>query len=192
MSSSTTQLIDETLPLEAAGVHATGGAVSAYLELTKPRITFLVVVTAAAGFCLGSKAGVNFTQLLYLPAAIALLSSGIGTLNQYIERDVDRLMFRTRSRPLPAGRISPGRALTFGLILSVTGLAMLAVLVNWITAGLGILTMAAYLFGYTPLKTRSSLSTVVGAFPGAMPPMIGWASARGALGIEAWVLFAIL
>src|SRR5262245_41027779 len=116
MSSPTTQLIDEALPLEAS---ATGSAVSAYLELTKPRITFLVVVTAAAGFCLGSKAGVNFGHLLYLSAAIALLSSGIGTLNQYIERDLDGLMFRTRSRPLPAGRISAVRALVFGIVLSV-------------------------------------------------------------------------
>ena len=192
MSSPTTQLIDETLPLEAAGVHATGGAVSAYLELTKPRITFLVVVTAAAGFCLGSKAGVNFTHLLYLSAAIALLSSGIGTLNQYIERDLDRLMFRTRSRPLPAGRMSSVRALVFGIVLSVAGLATLAVLINWLTAVLGMVTLAAYLFGYTPLKTRSSLSTVVGAFPGAMPPLIGWAAATGKIGIEGVVLFAIL
>src|SRR5215469_15872255 len=153
MSSSTTQLIDETLPLEAAGVHATGGPVSAYLELTKPRITFLVVVTAAAGFCLGSKAGVNFSHLLYLSAAIALLSSGIGTLNQYIEPDLDSLMFRTRGRPLPAGRISPERALIFGVGLSLAGLAMLAALINVLTAALGLLTLAAYLFGYTPLKT---------------------------------------
>src|SRR5215471_3136475 len=192
MSSSTTQLIDETLPLEAAGVHATGGAVSAYLELTKPRITFLVVITAAAGFCLGSKTGVDFAHLLYLSGAIALLSSGIGTLNQYIERDLDGLMFRTRNRPLPAGRIPAVRALAFGVILSVWGLATLGLLVNWITAGLGALTLGAYLFGYTPLKTRSSLSTVVGAFPGAMPPMIGWAAATGKVGIEGLVLFAIL
>src|SRR6516162_5290998 len=136
MSSPTTQLIDETLPLEAAGVHASGGAISAYLELSKPRITFLVVVTAAAGFCLGSKAGVNFSHLLYLSAAIALLSSGIGTLNQYIERDLDRLMFRTRSRPLPAGRLSSDRALLFGVSLSVAGLATLAILINWLTAAL--------------------------------------------------------
>ena len=192
MGSIGTQLIDETIPLEASSPRESGSTLSAYLELTKPRITFLVVITAAAGFCLGSRTGVNFTHLLYLSAAIALLCSGIGTLNQYIERDLDGLMFRTRSRPLPAGRIQSGRALAFGVILSLAGLATLAVLVNWITAGLGILTLAAYLFGYTPLKTRSSLSTVVGAFPGAMPPMIGWAAATGKIGIEGLVLFAIL
>src|SRR5262249_19871237 len=126
-----TQLIDETITIEASGARESRGALSAYLELTKPRITFLVVITAAAGFCLGSKTGVNFAHLLYLSAAIALLSSGISTLNQYIERDLDRLMFRTRNRPLPAGRITPGRALTFGVILSVAGLATLAVLINW-------------------------------------------------------------
>src|SRR5262244_718608 len=147
MSSPTTQLIDEAIPVETSGARESGGAASAYLELTKPRITFLVVITAAAGFCLGSKAGVNFTHLLYLSAAIALLSSGIGTLNQYIERDLDRLMFRTRSRPLPAGRMSPARALVFGIVLSVAGLATLAVLINWLTAVLGMVTLAAYLFG---------------------------------------------
>jgi protoheme IX farnesyltransferase len=192
MASTSTQLIDEALPLETAGARESGGIASAYLELTKPRITFLVVITAAAGFCLGSKTGVSFAHLLYLSAAIALLSSGISTLNQYIERDLDGLMFRTRNRPLPAGRVSPGRALAFGLILSVAGLGTLAVLVNLITTVLGLLTLAAYLFGYTPMKTRSSLSTVVGAFPGAMPPLIGWAAATGRVGIEGMILFAIL
>src|SRR5215470_4434014 len=138
MGSIGTQLIDEKIPLEASSPRESGSTLSAYFELTKPRITFLVAITAAAGFCLGSKTGLNFAHLLYLSAAIALLSSGIGTLNQYIERDLDGMMFRTRSRPLPAGLISSGRALAFGVILSVAGLATLAVLVNWITAGLGI------------------------------------------------------
>jgi protoheme IX farnesyltransferase len=150
------------------------------------------VITAAAGFCLGSKVSINFAHLLYLSGAIALLSSGIGTLNQYLERDLDGLMFRTRARPLPAGRIPPGRALLFGIALSAAGLGMLAALINLLTAGMGLLTLAAYLFGYTPMKTRSSLSTVVGAFPGAMPPLIGWAAATGKVGIEGLILFAIL
>jgi protoheme IX farnesyltransferase len=192
MGSTSTQLIDEAMPLETSGTLESRGIASAYLELTKPRITFLVVITAAAGFCLGSKSGINFPHLLYLSGAIALLSSGIGTLNQYIERDLDRLMFRTRMRPLPAGRITSVRALGFGIILSVLGLGTLAILINWLTAGLGLLTLAAYLFGYTPMKTRSSLSTVLGAFPGAMPPLIGWAAATGRIGIEGLILFSIL
>src|SRR5262249_27559594 len=151
MGSPSTRLIDEPIQIEAPVEREAGGVASAYLELTKPRITFLVVVTAAAGFCLGSKAGVNFAHLLYLAGAIALLSSGIGTLNQYIERDLDGLMFRTRMRPLPAGRIPPGRALIFGVILSAAGIGALAVLVNLLTAGLGLLTLVAYLFGYTPM-----------------------------------------
>jgi protoheme IX farnesyltransferase len=184
--------MDETIQLERPGARESGGVASAYFELTKPRITFLVVITAAAGFCLGSKTGVDFARLLYLSGAIALLSSGIGTLNQYIERELDGLMFRTRMRPLPAGRITSGRALMFGIILSAVGLGMLAAFINLLAAGLGVLTLAAYLFGYTPLKTRSSLSTVVGAFPGAMPPLIGWAAATGKIGIEGLILFAIL
>jgi protoheme IX farnesyltransferase len=165
---------------------------SAYLELTKPRITTLVVLTAAAGFCLGSRGHVDFLRLSAMAGCIALLSSGISALNQYIERDLDGLMNRTKARPLPSGRLSSGKALLFGSALSAAGVILLALAINPLTALLGLLTLASYLFGYTPLKTRSSLSTVVGAFPGAMPPLIGWASARGELGVEAWVLFAIL
>jgi protoheme IX farnesyltransferase len=192
MGSIETQLLDEPISIETSSGGESAGWASAYLELTKPRITFLVVITAAAGFCLGSKIKVDLAHLAYLSGAIALLSSGIGTLNQYIERDLDRLMFRTRARPLPAGRLSSKRALLFGIGLSVTGLGTLAAFINVLTAGLGLLTLAAYLFGYTPMKTRSSLSTVVGAFPGAMPPLIGWAAATGRIGIEGLVLFAIL
>jgi protoheme IX farnesyltransferase len=165
---------------------------SAYLELTKPRITFLVVLTAAAGFCIGSKGGVNFGRLALVSAGIALLSSGISTLNQYMERDLDGLMSRTRYRPLPTGKLTPLNALLFGAALSALGILFLAVFISALSAGLGLLTLAAYLFVYTPLKTRSTLSTVVGAFPGAMPPLIGWVAARGSLGVEAWILFAIL
>jgi len=192
MASPSTQLIDEAVKLESSGVREAGSITAAYLELTKPRITFLVVITAAAGFCLGSKTGVNLSHLSYLSFAIALLASGVSALNQYIERDLDGLMFRTRMRPLPAGRIAPGRALFFGLLLSAGGLATLATVISWLTALLGLLTLASYLFAYTPLKTRSSLSTVVGAFPGAMPPLIGWAAATGSVGIEGLILFAIL
>jgi len=166
--------------------------VAAYLELTKPRITFLIVLTAAAGFALASPGRVDYPAMLTAMVGIALLSSGIATLNQYMERDLDGLMRRTASRPLPSGKLLPWEALAFGAGLTVLAEIYLAVLVNPLSAVLGLTVISGYLFGYTPLKTRTSLSTFVGAFPGAVPPLIGWASARGTIGVEAWVLFAIL
>jgi heme o synthase len=170
------------------GLSARAGA---YLELTKPRITLLVVLTAAAGFCLGSDQ-IDFLRLLNMALGVALLSSGIATLNQYIERDLDGLMRRTQGRPLPSGRLLALEALLFGVSLSTVAIVYLAVTVNSLSALLGVVTLASYLFIYTPLKTRTTLSTVFGAFPGAMPPFIGWVAARGEVTIEAWVLFAIL
>lgn len=166
--------------------------VSAYIELTKPRITFLIVLTAAAGFCLGSPTGVDYRLLSISMLGIALLASGVSTLNQYMERDLDALMRRTATRPLPTGKLAPNEALLFGSALTVLAEVYLAVLVNPLTALLGLAVIAGYLFIYTPLKTRTSLSTVAGAFPGAVPPLIGWAAARGELDVGAWVLFAIL
>jgi protoheme IX farnesyltransferase len=166
--------------------------VSAYLELTKPRITFLIVLTSAAGFCLGSRGAVDYLLLTHAMIGIALLSSGLATLNQFMERDLDALMHRTEKRPLPTGRLLPFEALWFGLALTLTAEVYLASFVNLLTAALGLTIIAGYLLLYTPLKTRTTLSTVVGAFPGAMPPLIGWAAARGQVGIAAWVLFAIL
>jgi protoheme IX farnesyltransferase len=166
--------------------------VAAYLELTKPRITFLIVLTAAAGFALASSAHIDYIGLLRSMLGIALLSSGIATINQYMERDLDALMRRTANRPLPSGKLLPAEALAFGVSLIVLAEIYLAVLVNPLTALLGLTVIAGYLFGYTPLKTRTTLSTMVGAFPGAVPPLIGWAAARGTIGLEAWVLFAIL
>jgi len=166
--------------------------VAAYLELTKPRITFLIVLTAAAGFALGSSAHIDYTGLLRSMLGIALLSSGIATINQYMERDLDALMRLTANRPLPSGKLLPNEALMFGASLIVLAEVYLAVLVNPLTALLGLTVIAGYLFAYTPLKTRTTLSTMVGAFPGAVPPLIGWAAARGTIGLEAWVLFAIL
>lgn len=165
---------------------------AAYAELTKPRITFLIVLTAAAGFALGSPASIDYGLLGKAMIGIALLSSGIATLNQYIERDLDALMRRTAERPLPSGKLSPREALVFGAALTVLAQMYLAVLVNPLTALLGLTVITGYLFAYTPLKTKTTLSTMVGAFPGAVPPLIGWAAARGSIGIEAWVLFAIL
>lgn len=166
--------------------------VTAFVELTKPRITFLIVLTAAAGFALASTGSVNYVDLLSACFGIALLSSGIATLNQYMERDLDGLMRRTADRPLPSGRLQPWEALLFGVSLTVVAQIYLAAFVNPLTALLGLTVIAGYLFGYTPLKTRTSLSTMVGAFPGAVPPLIGWTAARGELSLEAWVLFAIL
>ncbi len=166
--------------------------VAAYLELTKPRITFLIVLTAAAGFALASPGRVDYGAMLTAMVGIALLSSGIATLNQYMERDLDGLMRSTANRPLPSGKLLPWEALAFGAGLTVLAEIYLAVLVNPLSAVLGLTVISGYLFAYTPLKTRTSLSTFVGAFPGAVPPLIGWASARGTIGVEAWVLFAIL
>jgi protoheme IX farnesyltransferase len=166
--------------------------VAAFVELTKPRITFLIVLTAAAGFVLGSTGAIDYALLARAMFGIALLSSGIATLNQYMERDLDLLMRRTANRPLPSGKLMPWEALTFGVTLTVLAEIYLSFLVNPLTGFLGLTVIAGYLFAYTPLKTRTSLSTMVGAFPGAVPPLIGWAAARGDIGIEAWVLFAIL
>ncbi|MBC8028845.1 MAG: protoheme IX farnesyltransferase [Pyrinomonadaceae bacterium] len=165
---------------------------TAFLELTKPRITFLIVLTAAAGFALGSAASIDYALMARAMFGIALLSSGIATLNQYMERDLDLLMRRTANRPLPSGKLMPWEALTFGVTLTVLAEIYLSFLVNPLTGLLGLTVIAGYLFAYTPLKTRTSLSTMVGAFPGAVPPLIGWAAARGDIGLEAWVLFAIL
>ena len=164
----------------------------AFAELTKPRITFLIVLTAAAGFALAARGRIDYLRMVSAMIGIGLLSSGIATVNQYMERDLDALMRRTANRPLPSGKLLPWEALVFGVGLTVLAELYLAVLVNPLTALLGLTVIAGYLFAYTPLKTKTSLSTLVGAFPGAMPPLIGWAAARGELSLEAWVLFAIL
>ncbi len=166
--------------------------VGAYLELTKPRITFLIMLTSAAGFALASRGAVNYVLLAHALIGIGLLSSGIATLNQFIERDLDGLMRRTADRPLPSGRLFPIEALWFGVLVTAGAEVYLAVLVNTLTSLLGLTVIAGYLFVYTPLKTRTSLSTALGAFPGAMPPLMGWTAARGEIDIAAWVLFAIL
>ncbi len=165
---------------------------AAYVELTKPRITFLVVLSALAGFALGSPSTINWIQLLHTAIGIALLSSGIGTLNQYWERDRDALMQRTKRRPLPAGRLSAPSALTFGVVISLLAELYLAWFVNPLTALWGFVALASYLFLYTPLKTRTHWCTFIGAFPGALPPLLGWTAARNEAGVEPLVLFAIM
>jgi protoheme IX farnesyltransferase len=163
-----------------------------YLELTKPRITFLIVLTSAAGFCLGARGTISYLLMAHAMFGIALLSSGIATLNQYMERDLDGLMRRTAMRPLPSGKLQPVEALIFGVLLTLGAEIYLALMVNPLTALCGVTVIIGYLFLYTPLKTRTTLSTVVGAFPGAMPPLMGWTAATGEVTAGAWVLFAIL
>src|SRR5215212_585970 len=188
-----------------AGPLALRERLGAFVELTKPRITFLIVLTSAAGFCLGSKGRFDYIALFNSLFGIALLSSGIAALNQYIERDLDGRMRRTLTRPLPAGKLSPSAALAFGVALTVFAEVYLAAFVNLLTAAFGVTVIVGYLFCYTPLKTRSSLSTGIepGKAPttveselrvlsGAMPPLMGWTAATGQAGVEAWALFAIL
>ncbi len=165
---------------------------SDYLELTKPRVTLMVVITMAFGFYLGTRGEMEW--LLFFNAVIgtALVAGGTSALNQYVERDIDAKMQRTKNRPLPTGRLRPEQALAFSIAISAAGIVQLMLAVNWLTAMLAMLTLMSYVFLYTPLKQKSSLSTVVGAIPGALPPLGGWTAARGDLSLEGWVLFAIL
>jgi protoheme IX farnesyltransferase len=183
---------DAPLVAAAGAPPAARERLAAFAELTKPRITFLIVLTSAAGFALGSKGRFDYLALFNSLFGIALLSSGIATLNQYMERGLDARMRRTLSRPLPAGKLNPHTALAFGLALTLFAEVYLAAFVNVLTAAFGVTVIVGYLLCYTPLKTRSPLSTVVGAFPGAMPPLMGWTAATGAAGAEAWALFGIL
>src|SRR3989441_6104172 len=169
-----TTALEINSPAEALMPLGAKARLSAYVELTKPRITFLIVLTSAAGFCLGSRGAVDYVLFAHAMIGIGLLSSGIGTLNQFIERDLDGLMRRTASRPLPSGRLAPLEAMWLGVLLTAGAGTYLALFVNGLSAILGLTVIAGYLFLYTPLKTRTTLSTAVGAFPGAMPPLIGW------------------
>jgi protoheme IX farnesyltransferase len=167
-----------------------------YISLTKPRITWLILMSAGVGYFFGLR-GLSFWQihwwaLMHTILGTGLIASGTAALNQWYEREGDAKMRRTSDRPLPAGRLDANRALAFGIGLAVVGFGELAWFVNMLSAVLGGATLVSYLFVYTPLKQRSWLSTTVGAFPGAMPPMIGFAAAAGTLTPQAWVLFAIL
>lgn len=167
----------------------------ALLELTKPRITWLVVMTAAAGFALaapGAFDAFGLRMLLRLAVGTALVAAGTNALNQWWERDADARMARTRGRPLPTGRLSAGTALLFGAGLAVSGIAHLVFAVNALTAALSALTLGLYVFVYTPLKRRTWWAVLVGAVPGALPIVGGWTAATGAAPAEAWLLFAIL
>ncbi|MCA1631099.1 MAG: heme o synthase [Acidobacteria bacterium] len=181
-----------TGPVELRAAATTRERASAYLELTKPRITTLVLLTTAAGFSLGSQGAFQLALFANTVVGVALLCSGVSALNEWMERDLDVLMRRTASRPLPTGRLTSREAFLFGVALTCGGEIYLAALVNPLSALCGLGVVVGYLFLYTPLKTRTSLSTAVGAFPGAVPPLLGWAAATNTLGLEAWALFAIL
>jgi len=163
-----------------------------YLALTKPRITWLILMSTGVGFYFGAKPGWSWLTLLHTILGTGLLASGTAALNQWFEREGDAKMRRTQARPLPAGRLGEDKALLFGLTISAAGFFELQLAVNPLAALLGAATLLSYLFLYTPLKRRSPHSTTIGAIPGAMPPLIGFAAASGTLNWQAWILFAIL
>src|SRR5436309_5120157 len=163
-----------------------------FVELTKPRITFLVLITTMVGFYMGSADGFRLLLLFHTILGTGLVASGASALNQYVERDLDARMLRTRNRPLPGGRLLLSEALAFSLAISITGMIYLNFFVNGLTSLLGALTLIAYIFVYTPLKTRTALCTLIGAIPGATPPLMGWTAARGEIDAVALSLFAIL
>jgi len=167
-------------------------ALSDYLELTKPRVTLMVVVTAAIGFYLGSGDTLDFMLLFNTLIGTAMVAAGTSALNQYVERREDGLMLRTRRRPLPAGRLEPQKALLFAVGLSVIGILQLLLAVNLVTTVLAALTLLSYVFVYTPMKKVTTLSTLFGAIPGALPPLGGWTAAAGLITPGGLALFAIL
>jgi protoheme IX farnesyltransferase len=173
-------------------MRAAGFPLAAYLELTKPRILSLVLVTTALGFFLGGRGLASLHLFLYTLLGTACVAGGSAVLNHYLERDVDRYMERTRNRPLPAGIIKPSSAMSYGLCLVLGGVAILLLTANLLTAFLALLSAFLYVVVYTPMKRLTWLNTSFGAIPGALPPMGGWAAATGSIDLGAWALFLIL
>ena len=166
-----------------------------YWALTKPEVNFLILITTGVGFYLGcgnEARPLSFLRLFNTLLGTLLVASGTGTLNQYIEREFDAQMRRTARRPAAAGRLKPSAVLVFGIVLTAAGSMYLAAAVNPLANALAVLTLLTYLFVYTPLKRETPLCVLVGAFPGAMPPLIGWAAASGRLNAEAGILYAML
>jgi protoheme IX farnesyltransferase len=162
------------------------------IELVKARLTLLVLLTTAVGFYLGAEGPISWIALLQAVLGTAAAAAGAAALNQWWEHRLDALMQRTQSRPVPAGRMRPVEALAIGSALSIFGVTYLAFVCNALSAALAAITIIIYIFAYTPLKLVSTFNTALGAIPGALPPMIGWAAARGTLNAGAWMLFAIL
>ena len=178
-----------TLPMPDAG---RASAFADYVALTKPRLNFLVVATSAAGYYLGAAGTTDLISMAEAVTGTALVAGGAAALNQLYERDTDALMRRTRLRPLPAGRVAPADARMFGIALSAAGLVLLAARANWLSMALALATLVTYLAIYTPMKRRTPLSTIVGAVPGALPALIGWAASRGRIDLGGAALFAIV
>ena len=169
-----------------------GLRLSDYWAITKPEVNFLIAITTAVGFYLGAPMPLAWASLLNAVLGTVLVASGAGALNQWMEHRFDANMRRTARRPVAAGRIAPIRALIFGAMLALAGIVYLFLTENRPTAFLAAVTLASYLFLYTPAKRITPLCTLIGAFPGAVPPLIGWAAARGSLAPQAWLLFAIV
>ncbi|AGA30948.1 heme o synthase [Singulisphaera acidiphila] len=178
-------------PAETAMADARG-RLAAYATLAKLRVATLVLATVAAGFVLGARGSSHPSTLLLTLLGTGMVASGASAWNQYLERRRDLLMRRTAGRPLPSGRLAPREAALFGTGIAIAGVAILATATNLTTAGLALLTFVLYVCVYTPLKPVTTLNTAIGAIPGALPPVIGWAAATGRLGIEAWALFLIV
>lgn len=165
---------------------------SDFVMLTKPRVVTMVLVTTAVGYYVAARGSLDGLLLFSTLLGTALAAAGTMTLNQFLERDLDAKMDRTRDRPLPAGRMEPFEAAVFGVALVIAGLAYLAATVNAASAVVVATISLSYLFAYTPLKRVSPVCTIIGAVPGALPPVVGWVAVRGTIGIEAWILFAIM
>lgn len=163
-----------------------------FYELTKPRMNFLVVVTTMVGYYMAAHGPADWLRVVYTLIGTALTAAGSSVFNQYIERSLDLRMNRTANRPLPGGRVKPIEALLYGIVLSILGVAILTLFVNALTAALGALTLLLYVFVYTPAKRRTSLCTIIGAVPGAIPPVMGFTAVQGVLTPQAMALFAIL
>ena len=163
-----------------------------YVALTKPRITWLILMSTAIGYYFGHQGAWHIWTILHALIGTGLIASGTAALNQWYEREADEKMRRTQARPIPSGRIAPAKAFWFGVALEIIGSLELWLGVNALTSVLGVITIVLYLFAYTPLKQKTWWSTTIGAFPGAIPPLIGFAAAANTLTAEAWALFAIL
>jgi protoheme IX farnesyltransferase len=181
-----------TVQIEDRRMDGVRTRIAAFLELTKPRIAFLLVATSAAAFYVGTKGSFDFALFANAMIGITLLAFGVATLNQFIERDLDVLMKRTAQRPLPTSKVTPTEALVFGVLQCAVAEIYLLTLVNPLTAALGMVVIVGYVLMYTPLKTRTSASTAIGAIPGAMPPLMGWTAAANEITLPAWALFVML
>ena len=183
---------------QAAPLHATGAQAATrsrgadFFSLTKPRLNTLVLMTSAAAYFLGDGHHLPWAHLFHTLVGTALVAGGASALNQHWERETDRLMRRTRMRPLPDSRLHPQDAMWFGIALSALGLTQLTLLVNPLTAIIAAMTLFSYVLMYTPLKTKTSLSTIVGAIPGALPALLGWAAATNTMSAGGWILFGIV